>query len=180
MGPRREFIVQALERSAADPTHHGYAGYLGTPRLRQALVDYYAARFGVELRVGDEVLPLLGSKEGIANMAFAWLDPGDLALVSDPGYPTYRMGALMAGAEVCDMPLLAENGFLPDLDAIPADVAGRARLMWLNYPNNPTGAVASPEFFARRSSSVVATRFCSATTRPTRTCATMVTGLPAC
>ena len=148
-GPTPEFIVRALGASAADPTHHSYAGYLGTPRLRQALVDYYATRFGVNLRVSDEVLPLLGSKEGIANMAFAWLDPGDLALVADPGYPTYRMGALMAGAEVYDMPLLAENGFLPDFDAIPAEVAGRARLMWLNYPNNPTGAVASPKFFAR-------------------------------
>ncbi len=147
-GPPADFIVQALTASAADPTHHSYAGYLGTPRLRQAFVDYYTARFGVELDAGDEVLPLLGSKEGIANMAFAWLDPGDLALVADPGYPTYRMSALMAGAEVCDMPLLAENGFLPDFEAIPAEVAGRARLMWLNYPNNPTGAVASLEFFA--------------------------------
>jgi LL-diaminopimelate aminotransferase len=147
-GPTPDFILRSLERSAADPRHHSYAGYLGTPALRQALVDYYATRYGVSLSVSDEVLPLLGSKEGIANMAFAWLDPGDLALVPDPGYPTYRMGAAMAGAEVCDMPLLPENGFLPDFSAIPQDVAARARLMWLNYPNNPTGAVATPEFFA--------------------------------
>jgi LL-diaminopimelate aminotransferase len=148
-GPPADFIIQALDASAADPTRHSYAGYLGTPKLRQAFVDYYATRFGVELRAADEVLPLLGSKEGIANMALAWLDPGDLALVADPGYPTYRMFAIMVGAEVCNVPLLEENGFLPDFDAIPAEVAGRARLMWLNYPNNPTGAVASPEFFAR-------------------------------
>ncbi len=140
--PPPEFIVQALESSAQDPGHHSYAGYFGTPALRQAMIDYYAHRFGVELSVADEVLPLIGSKEGIANMALAWLDPGDLALVPDPGYPTYRMAAHMAGAEVYYMPLLAEDGFLPDLAAIPASVARHARLMWLNYPNNPTGAVA--------------------------------------
>ncbi len=146
-GPPPGFIIDALAQSAADPTHHGYAGYLGTPKLRQALVDYYRARFDVELDVTSEVLPLIGSKEGIAHMALAWLDPGDLALVPDPGYPTYRMSALMAGAEVYDMPLLADRGWLPDLEAIPADVARRARLMWLNYPNNPTGAIAPLDFF---------------------------------
>ena len=146
-GPTPAPVVEALEESVADPGHHTYAGYTGTPGLRQALVDYYASRFGVSLDATDEILPLIGSKEGIANMALAWLDPGDLALVPDPGYPTYRMGAAMAGAEVCYMPLLAENGFLPDLDAIPPDVASRARLMWLNYPNNPTGAIAPISFF---------------------------------
>jgi LL-diaminopimelate aminotransferase len=146
-GPPADFIIEALARSAADPTHHSYAGYFGTPALRQAMVDYYAKRFGVELNMADEILPLIGSKEGIANIALAWLDPGDLALIPDPGYPTYRMGAYMAGAEVYYMPLLEENGFLPNLDAIPIEVARRARLMWLNYPNNPTGAVASLSFF---------------------------------
>lgn len=146
-GPPPGFIIDALAQSAADPTHHGYAGYLGTPKLRQAMVAYYRARFNVGLDVDSEVLPLIGSKEGIAHMALAWLDPGDLALVPDPGYPTYRMSALMAGAEVYDMPLLAESGWLPDLEAIPADVARRARLMWLNYPNNPTGAIAPLSFF---------------------------------
>lgn len=146
-GPPPGFIIDALAQSAADATHHGYAGYLGTPKLRQALVDYYRNRFAVELDVESEILPLIGSKEGIAHMALAWLDPGDLALVPDPGYPTYRMSALMAGAEVYDMPLLAAGGWLPDLEAIPADVAQRARLMWLNYPNNPTGAIAPLSFF---------------------------------
>ncbi len=146
-GPPPAAIVAALAEAAGDPTRHGYAGYFGTPRLRQAMVDYYATRFGVTLDAANEVLPLIGSKEGIANMALAWLDPGDLALVPDPGYPTYRMSAYMVGAEVFDMPLLVENGFLPRLDAIPTEVAQRARLMWLNYPNNPTGAVASQSFF---------------------------------
>jgi len=146
-GPPPADIIAALARSASEPTRHGYAGYFGTPALRRAMVDYYASRFGVTLDVVNEVLPLIGSKEGIANMALAWLDPGDLALVPDPGYPTYRMSAYMVGAEVYDMPLLAENGFLPRLDAIPSEIAQRARLMWLNYPNNPTGAVASLSFF---------------------------------
>jgi len=147
--PPPDFITEALYHSAQNPRHHGYAGYFGTPALRQAIVDYYARRFGVELDTATEVLPLIGSKEGIANFALAWLDPGDLALVPDPGYPTYRMGSYLAGAETYTLPLLAENDFLPDLDAIPDDVADRARLLWLNYPNNPTGAVAPLEFFER-------------------------------
>jgi len=146
-GPPPDSIITALAKSANEPTRHGYAGYFGTPALRQAMVDYYASRFGVALDSATEVLPLIGSKEGIANMALAWLDPGDLALVPDPGYPTYRMSAYMVGAEVFDMPLLDENSFLPRLNAIPAEIAQRARLMWLNYPNNPTGAVAPLSFF---------------------------------
>ena len=148
-GPPPASIVTALAESASDPTRHGYAGYFGTPRLRQSMVDYYASRFGVKVDGANEVLPLIGSKEGIANMALAWLDPGDLALVPDPGYPTYRMSAYMVGAEIFDMPLLEENSFLPDLEAIPPEVAERARLMWLNYPNNPTGAVAPQSFFEK-------------------------------
>jgi LL-diaminopimelate aminotransferase len=147
--PPTEFVVKSLTRSAENPKQHGYPGYQGTLRLRQEMANYYARRFEVKLDVADEVLPLIGSKEGIANMALAWLDPGDLALVPDPGYPTYRMGALMAGAEVYCMPLVEGNGFLPDLDAIPADAARKARLMWLNYPNNPTGATAPMDFFER-------------------------------
>jgi LL-diaminopimelate aminotransferase len=146
-GPPPAAVVAALSRSAADPARHGYAGYYGTLKLRQAMADYYAARFAVDLRAADEVLPLIGSKEGIANMALAWLDAGDLALVPDPGYPAYRMSAYMAGADVYGMPLLEENGFLPDLEAIPVEVAARARLMWLNYPNNPTGAIGPQCFF---------------------------------
>ncbi len=147
--PPADFIIEALNRSAKDPGKHSYAGYTGTPQLRSALAQYYKNRFDVDLNPDDEVLPLIGSKEGIANMALAYLDPGDLALVPDPGYPTYRMGARLAGAETYHMPLLPENNFLPDLDAIPDDVADRARLMWISYPNNPTGAVATLEFFEK-------------------------------
>ena len=142
-------IVSALATSAADPSNHSYAGYAGKLELRQAIANYYERRFGVELNPTCEVLPLLGSKEGIANIAMAWLDSGDLALVPDPGYPTYRSGALLAGADLFAMPLRGEDGYLPDLTAIPADVADRCRLMWLNYPNNPTGAVAPRAFFER-------------------------------
>jgi LL-diaminopimelate aminotransferase len=146
-GPPPGFIVEALAESAATRTSHGYMGFTGTPQLRQAIGDYYASRFEVFLNVESEILPLIGSKEGIANMALAWLDPGDLALVPDPGYPAYRMGAYLAGADVHFVPLKEERGFLPDLGAIPGEVARQARLLWLNYPNNPTGAVASRELF---------------------------------
>ncbi|HUW11201.1 MAG TPA: LL-diaminopimelate aminotransferase, partial [Anaerolineae bacterium] len=154
--PPPTFILEALDRSARHPGHHGYPGYLGTPALRDAIAHHYGTRFGVPLDTGSEILPLLGSKEGIVNMALAWLDAGDLALVPDPGYPSYRMGALLAGANTHVMPLLGKNNFLPDLASIPGDIADRARLMWLNYPNNPTGAVAPMSFleeaveFARR------------------------------
>jgi LL-diaminopimelate aminotransferase len=146
-GPPPDFVIDALARSAATSTSHGYMGFTGIPQLRQAMGDYYASRFGVVLDIGSEVLPLIGSKEGIANMALAWLDPGDLALVPDPGYPAYRMGAFLAGADVNFVPLQEDRGFLPDLGAIPADIARQARLLWLNYPNNPTGAVASLGLF---------------------------------
>ena len=145
-GPPTAEIIEALHRSAQIPANHNYAGYYGAPALRQAIVDYYRRRFGVALNVADEVLPLIGSKEGIANIALAWLDPGDVVLVPDPGYPPYRMGAALAGANVHLMPLRAEAGFLPDLSAIPARIAKRARMMWLNYPNNPTGAIAPLRF----------------------------------
>ncbi len=147
--PPPEPIIEALYSSARDAEHHGYPGFSGIPALRQAIADYYARRFDVTLDPASELVPLIGSKEGIVHMAIAWLDPGDVALVTDPGYPPYDKGARLAGAEPYPVPLLLENNFLPDLDAIPADVANRARLLWLNYPNNPTGVVASLEFFAR-------------------------------
>lgn len=146
-GPPPAFVIQSLAQVASDPTRHGYAGYTGTPRLRQAIADYYARRFHVSVDVATEVLPLLGSKEGIANIALAWLDPGDLALVPDPGYPTYAASVALAGGRTHRMPLSEKNGWLPDFSAIPETVARQARMMWLNYPNNPTGAVASRAFF---------------------------------
>ena len=147
--PPPDFIIEALYHSAQKPSNHGYGGYYGTPALRQAMATYYQQRFGVELDPQKQVCPLIGSKEGIANAALAFVDPGDRVLVPDPGYPTYSMGALLAGGEPVTMPLLPENDMFPDLEAIPEDVARAARLLWLNYPNNPTGAVATLEFFDR-------------------------------
>jgi LL-diaminopimelate aminotransferase len=147
--PPPDFVVEALYRSAQNPRHHGYAGYSGSPALRQAMADYYRARFGIDVDPETQVVPLIGSKEGVANAALAFVDPGDLVLVPDPGYPTYGQGTILAGGEVHRVPLLAENAFLPDLDAIPGDVAGAARILWLNYPNNPTSATAPLEFMAR-------------------------------
>jgi LL-diaminopimelate aminotransferase len=145
--PPPTFIIDELDKQSRNPKKHGYAGYGGTPELKQAIAAYYQRRFGVELDAVSETLPLLGSKEGLANIALAWLDPGDLAIVPDPGYPTYQMGAKMAGADVYFTPLERRLGWLPDLEAIPAEVAGRARLLWISYPNNPTGAIAPFSFY---------------------------------
>ncbi len=145
--PPPAFIIDELCRTAHDPKKHGYAGYGGTPELKNAIADYYQRRFGVTLDPGPETLPLLGSKEGLANIALAWLDPGDIALVPDPGYPTYQMGAKLAGADVHFMTLEQRLGWLPDLRAIPVGVAERSRLMWISYPNNPTGAIAPMSFY---------------------------------
>ena len=147
--PPAPHVIDALKKSADDPGHHGYMPFDGTPNYRQAWSDFYGKRFGVELDPNTELVGLLGSKEGVFNLALAWLDPGDVALVPDPGYAPYTAGAKFAGAEVVYMPLLEDNDFLPDFDAIPRDTLQRARLMWLNYPNNPTGATAGPEFFAK-------------------------------
>jgi LL-diaminopimelate aminotransferase len=147
--PPEDEVIEMLSQSARQPDHHGYPGYRGIPALRQAVAKYYRRRFGVALDPDSQVVPLIGSKEGIVNIALACLDPGDPVLVPDPGYAPYTMGTILAGGEVVTFPLLAENDFLPDLDAIPADAADRAVLMWLNYPNNPTGATADLDFFAR-------------------------------
>jgi LL-diaminopimelate aminotransferase len=147
--PPPDFIVEAMYRSAQDPSHHGYGGYFGIPELRQAVAAYYERRFGVKLDPNREVASLIGSKEGIANVALAFIDPGDVALVPDPGYPTYSLGTLLAGGVPYSFPLLAEKGFLPDLDSIPPEVARSAKILWLNYPNNPTSATAPLEFFER-------------------------------
>jgi LL-diaminopimelate aminotransferase len=142
-------VIQALERSARNPGHHGYPGYRGLPTLREAIAEYYCRRFEVDLDPQTEVLPLIGSKEGIANLSLACLDPGDVVLVPDPGYAAYALGAAMAGAQSTTFALRSELGHLPDLGAIPTGVADRATLLWLNYPNNPTGATADLDFFAR-------------------------------
>jgi len=146
--PPPAWIVDTLHRAAQDATKHSYAGYYGLPSLRQATATYYRNRFGVELDPQREIVILIGSKEGIFNTALAFIDAGDVALIPDPGYPTYTMSVRMAGGDVVPVPLRAERDFLPDLSAIPGDVLRRARLLWLNYPNNPTGATADLGFLA--------------------------------
>ncbi|MGH2820961.1 MAG: LL-diaminopimelate aminotransferase [Actinomycetota bacterium] len=147
--PTPDHIVGALMEAARDPSTHRYPAYTGMPELRSSIADWYGRRFGVKLDPDDEVQPLLGSKEGIFHLPVAFVDPGDVALVPDPGYPVYRDGTILAGGEAVDMPLLPENGFLPDLDAIPAEVLERARVLWISYPSNPTAAVAHQDFFER-------------------------------
>ena len=135
-------------RKAADRTHR-YPSYEGLSVYREAVANWYKRRFGVELNPDTEVVSLIGSKEGIAHLPLCYVDPGDVCLVPDPAYPVYAIGVLFAGGESYKMPLLEENGFLPDLEAIPADVAKKAKILYLNYPNNPTGAVADKEFFQK-------------------------------
>lgn len=147
--PTPEHIVRALQEGARDPRTHRYPPYLGTGDFRQAVAAWFAARFGVGLDPGCQVLALIGSKEGLAHLPWATLNPGEAALVPDPGYPVYRSATIMAEGEPVPMPLRAERGFLPDLEQIPSEVTRRARLLFLNYPNNPTGATADLEFFAR-------------------------------
>ena len=145
--PTPDFVVDALREAALDPPNHRYPESDGLPEFKSAVADWYSRRFGVALDADAEVLSLIGAKEGIGHASFCFIEPGDIALVPDPGYPVYAVGAMFAGGESYFMPLERENGFLPDLDAIPQDVADRATVMWLNYPNNPTGAVAEEDYF---------------------------------
>jgi LL-diaminopimelate aminotransferase len=145
--PTPALVVDALAQAAADPGTHRYPSNRGRAELRQAFADFYARRFGVALDPDTEIVPALGAKECVFNLNLAFLDPGSVALAADPGYPVYTGGPLIAGAESVLMPLAPELGFVPDLDAIPAEARAAARLMYLNYPNNPTGAVAPDGFF---------------------------------
>jgi LL-diaminopimelate aminotransferase len=154
--PTPGHIVEALTEAARDPGTHRYPSYTGMPEFREAIGAWYSRRFGVDLHRDDEVLPLVGSKEGIFHLPYAFIDPGDVALVPDPGYPVYETGTILAGGEAVLMPLLEENGFKPDLDGLDGDVVARARVLWLNYPSNPTSAVVDQSFFAE------AVAFCKA------------------
>jgi LL-diaminopimelate aminotransferase len=145
--PTPEPVIRALREAAADPTTHQYPTNRGLEPFRAAIAAFYKERFGVGVDSANEVVPVLGGKEGVAHIAFACLDPGDIALAPEPGYPPYTSGPLFAGADVHYLPLSAENEFMPDLDAVPADVVARANLLFLNYPNNPTGAVVAQGFF---------------------------------
>jgi LL-diaminopimelate aminotransferase len=147
--PTPSHIIEHMCQAAHDPVNHRYPETAGLAELRQAIAEWYERRFGVTLNPAKEVLPLIGSKEGIGHMALCFIEPGDLALVPDPGYPPYSLGTILAGGEPYFMPLKEENGFLPDFEAIPDEVANKAKLTWLNYPNNPTGAIARLDFFER-------------------------------
>ena len=147
--PTPSHIIEYMCQAAHDPANHNYPETSGLPELRQAIAEWYERRFGVILDPDKEVLPLIGSKEGIGHMALCFIEPGDIALVPDPGYPPFSMGTILAGGEPYFMPLKEENDFLPDLNAIPEKIAAKAKLMWLNYPNNPTGATAELDFFEK-------------------------------
>jgi LL-diaminopimelate aminotransferase len=148
-GPTPQHIINKLCQEANKPENHSYPETEGLPELRQAIAGWYKRRFGVSLNPNTEVLPLIGSKEGIGHMSFCYIEGGDVALVPDPGYPVYGISTMLASGEPYYMPLTDENNYLPDFDAIPPEILAKAKLMWLNYPNNPTGAVADKAFFIR-------------------------------
>jgi LL-diaminopimelate aminotransferase len=140
-------IVEALKRAAERPKNHRYPSYIGMATFREAVSSWYERRFDVKLDPKKEVLTLIGSKEGLAHLPLAFINPGDIVLVPSPAYPVYHIGTLFAGGKSYFMPLVEENGFLPDLDKIPKNVAQQAKIMFLNYPNNPTTAIAKEDFF---------------------------------
>ncbi|HQF51560.1 MAG TPA: LL-diaminopimelate aminotransferase [Thermoleophilia bacterium] len=147
--PTPDHIVEALAEGARDPATHQYPSNQGEPRFREAVADFYATRFGVTLDPSEQIVPLLGAKEGIAHICQVLLDPGDVALAADPGYPVYVNGPLLADGIARHLPLVPALGFQPDLEAIPAETLERAKMLFVSYPNNPTGAVIEDDFFAR-------------------------------
>jgi LL-diaminopimelate aminotransferase len=148
--PTPDHVIQAMIKAVQDPSTHNYPPYQGTKAYREAVVEFMARRFGVTgLDPDNQVVSSIGSKEAIHNIFLAFVEPGDYVLIPDPAYPVYRTSTIFAGGEYYTMPLLAENHFLPDLDRIPVEIAQKAKLLWVNYPNNPTGAVADLAFFEK-------------------------------
>ncbi|MEN6529907.1 MAG: aminotransferase class I/II-fold pyridoxal phosphate-dependent enzyme [Anaerolineaceae bacterium] len=145
--PPAGFIIEELVEKSRRSDTHGYSPTGGTQDFKKAVAQYYLDRFKVNLDPQTEVIGLIGSKEGLFNLSQVILNPGDIALVPDPGYPVYSASGIIAGGRIVNFPLLEENHFLPDLEAIPAEVLKNAKILWLNYPNNPTGAIASLSFF---------------------------------
>jgi LL-diaminopimelate aminotransferase len=145
--PTPPHIIEALNKGAIDPANHRYPSYSGMGDFNEAVARWYKRRFNVDLDYENEVVTLIGSKEGIAHVPLAFINAGDLALVTSPGYPVYHIGVQFAGGQVYFMDLLKENDFLPDLNAVPEEIADKARMMFINYPNNPTSAVANRSFF---------------------------------
>ncbi len=145
--PTPPHIIEALNKAAIDPANHRYPSYSGMGDFNEAVARWYKRRFNVDLDYKNEVVTLIGSKEGIAHIPLAFINTGDLALVTSPGYPVYHIGVQFAGGQAYFMDLLKENDFLPDLNAVPEEIADKARMMFINYPNNPTSAVANRSFF---------------------------------
>lgn len=145
--PTPSHIIERLLKEAKNPKNHRYPSYYGLREFRRSISNWYEKRFGVKLDSETEILPLIGSKEGIAHISWAFLDKEDVSLVPDPGYPVYKIGAILSGAKPISMPLTAENDFLPNLSKIMEEDARRARLLFINYPNNPTSSIAHLEFF---------------------------------
>jgi LL-diaminopimelate aminotransferase len=146
--PTPPHVVDALVEAARDPATHRYPSYTGLPEFRREIASWYERRFGVTLDPDEHVQPLVGSKEGIYHLPVAFVDSGDVALVPDPGYPVYETGTILAGGEPFLLPLRPEDRYLPDLDVVPGEVLRRARVLWLNYPANPTSACVEREFLA--------------------------------
>lgn len=145
--PTPQHIIDKLCEEARNPVNHRYPETSGLPELCEAIARWYRNRFNVILDPDREVLPLIGSKEGIGHISFCYIDSGEVALVTDPGYPVYSISTMLAGGSVHYLPLNKESNYLPELEKIPSDILKRSKLLWLNYPNNPTGAVATREFF---------------------------------
>ncbi len=147
--PTPKHIIEAMKKAVNNPAHHQYPSYVGMLSFRQAVADWYKKRFNVNLDAKTEVLSLIGSKEGIGHMPLAFINPGDYVLVPSPGYPVYPVATLFAGGKYHEMPLLEKNNYLPDLDAIPKGVLKKAKLMFVNYPNNPTSVCADKAFYKK-------------------------------
>lgn len=145
--PTPSHIVNAMKKAVQKPVNHRYPSYEGMLTFREAVSDWYKNRFGVRLDPYKEILSLIGSKEGIGHIPLAFIDPGDIVLVPSPGYPVYSTGTLFAGGESFFMPLREENNFLPDINIIPKNILKKAKIIFLNYPNNPTSAMAHSEFY---------------------------------
>jgi len=147
--PTPDFIIEEMKKQLEVTINHQYPSSVGMLEYRAAVADYYQNRFDVEIDPVNEVCSLIGSKEGIANINYCFVNQGDINLVPNPYYPVYDTATMLAGGKSYYLPLTAENGFLPDLDAVPSEIAAKAKILWLNYPNNPTGAVANLDFYEK-------------------------------
>jgi len=147
--PTPDYIIQSLQEEAKNPMNHKYPPYKGIKELREAIANWFKKRFGVTLNPEKEILPLIGSKEGLAHISWALIDPGDMALIANPCYPAHKTGVMLAGGSVYDLPLLKKNDFLVDFDNIQPEAAKKSKMMFIGYPNNPTSAIADENYFKK-------------------------------